>query len=597
MGQVDDRVFSSSLKAAAMRKKLILFFLLIGITDASLFAGRMERILDATTQKVHRIKVIPSSNKIFLPNEYNSHRLKKAERLDELEDRVVLGIDFVYTSYAEVSSFDQRALNRKRLKTLKEKAPELIEDPTIRWRKVVQTGASSPEEGKAYFHGFRITLRPSVSQKNLKKEKRFLRKALNNKGPFAKMMEACKDHEGGDDEGDEDDEEEGGEEASLSDLDEKEEDTVKIEDYEDASVEEIAGIEEKGVPFGTAPRFKGGKYKFFSYLEKHASCPGKSEMKEKGGMSIFQASFVVAPSGMIMVPSIENGRSGDCPNEVEQALSSMPSWKPGKHQGKPVMTQVIITLSYSRAKPSVFIDTIKRVSMNELAKGDTSFYSESLTDSLSQRALSYPFFSAGGYDPGYIQECGVLEILRRNQNDWEDMLVVCDVTGSMTPYIAQLMLWYKGLLEQDRFENEGFHLTLFGDGPNAKIHHARSSSFDSIKSSTLDAFGGGTENNSEGTLEGMKEASDAKDIVMIADNYEPPVDLQKWSKVDRPVHIVLCGTEGGVNPTYIEMVRENGGTLHTIEQDLETLGKMEEGESVSIQGRTYTIKGAEWVDQ
>lgn len=572
------------------RLAILVTFHLIGL--CTLFAGRMDQILDAKTKKVHRIKVIPSENKIFLPNEYNSAKLKHLDRIEELGDRVILGVDFVYTSYAQVSSFDQRELNRKRLVELKDKAPDLIENPTIEWRKVIQTGASSPEEGKGFFHGFRITLRPATSEASRKEEKTFLKEALSSKGRFAELMEACRYEEDaeGEKEGMEKEDKERGTGIEGKSKASEADSLPKVEDYKEASVEEIAGMKKETVPFGTPPRFKGGKFKFFEHLEKNVFCPEKEELKEKGGLDMLRASFIVSPSGAIIAPAVEKGKEEACTDSIRWALQDMPPWEPGRHEGKPVMTQVILSMSFGRARPSTFIDTIKRVSLKELASEKDPFYSPALMDSLSDKAFSYPFFSAGGYDPSYIQECSVLKILKRN--DWENILVVCDVTGSMSPYVAQLLLWYKKLFEAQEQEGSLQQISLFNDDGTVR-HHRELDDFDDVKEFVISNFGGGgniPENNVHGARSAIEKAGSPKEIVMIADNYATPHDLDQLEELERPVHLILCGTQGGVNPAYIDMVRKNGGTLHTIEKDLRELDEMTKGESVEINGITYSLK-------
>ncbi len=572
--------------------RTIAFSILFFLQSPPLFAkgDRMEHILEARTVELNRIKVIPSKNKVFLPNEYGSEELQKLKRLDDIEGRVVLGIDFVYTSYAEVSSFDQRKLNRKRLKELKEKMPRLVEDPTIEWRKVVQTGASSPEEGRGYFHGFRITLRPSGEKATLEKERKFLRKTVSGADAFSKVTKRCSK------EVSDAVSSKGGKRSSSSKTGKSKKtppDTgSEIKDYTEASAAEIAGMEPKAAStsFGTAPSFEGGRFKFFNHLSKQVRCPNKAALEEEGGLEMLKASFLVSPSGAIMAPAIDK-KEDPCSDSIKSALRRMPLWEPGKHEGKPVLTQVILSLNFSKARPSTFIDTIKRVTIEELASKNNPFYSSELLDTLHKGGYSYPFFSAGGYDPSYIEDCSVLKVMERNKEHWNDMLIVCDVTGSMSPYIAQLLAWFKGLYETERARATAQHITLFDD--SERIYQQPLETFDSLKTFFLDAFGGGgdtPENNLEGLIEGIKAAPKVKDVVMIADNYATPHDMERLSELERPVHVILCGAKGGINPSYMEFVRKNEGSLHTIESDLRDLSSMSEGDRIEIQGAEYVIE-------
>jgi hypothetical protein len=62
------------------------------------------------------------------------------------------------------------------------------------------------------------------------------------------------------------------------------------------------------------------------------------------------------------------------------------------------------------------------------------------------------------------------------------------------------------------------------------------------------------------------------------------------SKIGKPVHVILCGTAGGVNLRILDFVYKNKGTLHTIDEQLKDLAKMKDGEIVTIGNRDYKIK-------
>ena len=46
----------------------------------------------------------------------------------------------------------------------------------------------------------------------------------------------------------------------------------------------------------------------------------------------------------------------------------------------------------------------------------------------------------------------VTEVFNRNK-EWNKMLVICDLTASMSPYIAQLFVWYKLNIEKNKINN------------------------------------------------------------------------------------------------------------------------------------------------
>jgi hypothetical protein len=133
-------------------------------------------------------------------------------------------------------------------------------------------------------------------------------------------------------------------------------------------------------------------------------------------------------------------------------------------------------------------------------------------------------------------------------------------------------------------------------GSTGGIYHADSVSFSSIERAidlvVKNGNGGGDvpENDIEAILAGLKKCKECKDIVWIADNFATPRDLALMSKIGKPVHVILCGTSGGVNLRILDFVYKNKGTLHTIDEQLKDLAKMKDGEIVTIGNRDYKMK-------
>lgn len=200
----------------------------------------------------------------------------------------------------------------------------------------------------------------------------------------------------------------------------------------------------------------------------------------------------------------------------------------------------------------------------------------------------------------------VTVILRRN-NKWKEMLVVCDITGSMSPYTAQLLAWYKLNTMNGRVKN----FVFFNDGDmkpdNSKVAGSTgglygivASQFDSVVAKAIVAMshgGGGDcpENNVEALGYGLKNYGDAKEIVMIADNWATPRDMAFAETINRPVHIIVCGAAYGMNVAYLELARKTGGSVHTMEQDLTDLALMHEGETISIGAFQYKLVDGHFV--
>ncbi len=198
------------------------------------------------------------------------------------------------------------------------------------------------------------------------------------------------------------------------------------------------------------------------------------------------------------------------------------------------------------------------------------------------------------------KEYGVVQATFERNPHWKKTLVVMDVTGSMSPYIAQTMAWVKAT--QSNSQVAAF--TYFNDG-DSKEHHLKrvgsvggiystlNNSFDEVYStlkSTMRKGGGGDcpENNVEATLAAIQKFPDLKEIVMVADNLATPRDLSLIKDVETPVHIILCGANYGVNVQYIQLAVDTKGSVHTIEEDLNARD-IEPGKQFKLGNQYFTM--------
>lgn len=198
----------------------------------------------------------------------------------------------------------------------------------------------------------------------------------------------------------------------------------------------------------------------------------------------------------------------------------------------------------------------------------------------------------------------IFKVIERKK-EWNDVAVIADLTGSMAPYSSQLVLWFK-LKENDKRIKD---LVFFNDGDMASddmkvvgktggIYHGKAINYSQIRELAIKTItngsGGDTpENNIEALLFAIKEAPNAKEFVMVADNTADVKDISLLNKVTKPVHIILCGINYGINPQYLTIARKTGGSVHTIEKDLENLILKNEGEKFEFMGEYFMIKRGE----
>jgi len=194
-----------------------------------------------------------------------------------------------------------------------------------------------------------------------------------------------------------------------------------------------------------------------------------------------------------------------------------------------------------------------------------------------------------------------------NEVKWKDMVVVSDFTSSMYPYTSQLVLWFAINTQQTKISDVFF----FNDGDqkpdNTKvsgkvggIYHEHRVDFDDIRNLAYKTASKGIggedqeENDLEAILYAMEKAPNAKGYVLIADNGAPPRDMDLINKINKPVHIILCGTGDGLQLAYLELARKTGGSVMTMDQHLTDLIKMREGQTIRFGKRIYKIINGEF---
>ena len=212
------------------------------------------------------------------------------------------------------------------------------------------------------------------------------------------------------------------------------------------------------------------------------------------------------------------------------------------------------------------------------------------------RTLSPPDFF---YNQSLYNDSTVLNTFQRNQN-WDNFVVVTDVTGSMSPYSAQVFVWLKAQAENKNAKS----FVFFNDGDNKNsrrkkpletggVYVTENKDLQTVINTAVECMnkgsGGGEsmENDVEAILEGAKQYPEANAIVLIADNYEIMRDYEFIKKIKKPVHVILCGAEHRINIQYLDLARQTKGTLHTLKSDVTHLQNIKEGEHFFIEEKEY----------
>ncbi len=212
-------------------------------------------------------------------------------------------------------------------------------------------------------------------------------------------------------------------------------------------------------------------------------------------------------------------------------------------------------------------------------------------------------------DPRYFEKTGeaVQATLYRMKSRWKNKVIVTDLTGSMTPYMDQVLLWHALQLVQGEdnryvFFNDGDakadHVKIIGQ--TGGIYFTEKSDMDQIletmKKTAKAGFGGdGPENDVEALLAGEKKLRGLDELILVADNYSDMRDISLLSQLQVPVHVILCGTDQGVNEEYLELAYKTKGSVHTIEQDIEDLARLADGATIVIGGDQYRVNRGKFI--
>lgn len=93
------------------------------------------------------------------------------------------------------------------------------------------------------------------------------------------------------------------------------------------------------------PEFPGGQEELFRYLQKNIKYPPIA--RENGITGSVFVQFVVEKGGNISDVKLLKGIGGGCDEEALRVVRSMPAWKSGKQNGKPVSVQYNLPIRFT----------------------------------------------------------------------------------------------------------------------------------------------------------------------------------------------------------------------------------------------------------
>ena len=178
------------------------------------------------------------------------------------------------------------------------------------------------------------------------------------------------------------------------------------------------------------------------------------------------------------------------------------------------------------------------------------------------------------------------QTLTRNLRQWPNAVIVCDLTSSMYPYSTQLFDWFR----QNAHNSAVKGIVFFTDcdslgrqtqpgGPAGRMFVTRERDVASVLPLMLEAARNtvhnddDAENDVEALLFAQKTFPEAKHLILLADNMSQVKDINRIGGIEKPVHVILCGTTGSdltqpFQPDHYTIASLTKGSLHTLEDDI-----------------------------
>ncbi|MGY2131087.1 hypothetical protein ACW9KT_02580 [Hymenobacter sp. HD11105] len=499
-----------------------------------------------------RYQPLPDLEALRLPSTFSGADLQALR----LKERHIVRVDLVYTAFRLNPTFNQRQLNLSRLRNLAAGLPGLLQDESVTWTLVEQTGCNSPTECQPFFHGFVVYVSRHATAA-----------------------------------------------TSRADLDSL---TRKLRILEKKRPKVAKKSQGKAVACNLPPsRFSNRQ--MARSLRQHYKCPQRDAQ-------IVKFELKVNADGTVQAVKVLPTSKPLCTAELEAAIRK----SVGFHSGFPINGKTFpFTAKGAVRLPIGALQLLGEPDMGfthfALPDSAARLYRVFLKKKNKQHKNDYceaRITKAGELlataDTAAVElplpaDANVVTRVMQRHPEWRKEVVVTDATGSMFPYTYDLLAWLQlSALEDEKtfvFFNDGNDQNDKDKrvGKTGGLYHIKTDSYEAIKNKlieTMKAGGGGDapENDAEALLYAQQlSGSDSPDLILIADNYTFPRDAKLLKNTTAHVRVILCGVRDYVNPRYLALARKHGFSLHTIEGDIEDLSKLLEGETIIIQGQQYLV--------
>ncbi|MFT5336188.1 MAG: TonB family protein [Luteibaculaceae bacterium] len=508
-----------------MNWKKLLFLLVSCVVSQFSFGqkGLIPSIVNLPLELVERVDTTSREGLVFLRTPFASSHISNPKEVKKLEGKSVQRISLIFTTYRSAQTFQQKKLNTARLYSLKRYYSACFKDFGIEWRLVGQTGCLESENGGDFFHGFILEYDTLDPLLRYKGELAYLKKIMAGKKP-------------------------------------SDPDTIEIE-------------KSIGMDF-QMPTYKGGGKAFFEQACKDLRYPISARYERVRGT--LKLNVTIDQKGKVDSVDILQPLFGDLDKAVVKLFRSMQNWNSGVKEGKSVRSSFEISLDFNSGSPCYF-------------KEDFSFIR-------ATEDLDIPPPPKRRY---YVEDSTFFNVMKRNQ--WDNVGIVCDLTGSMVEYAVQSLIW----VEQKMKEQEVPFVSFFNDGgfkqerqkeigktggifSNVKPQDFEEVLLTAVRTMMLSNGGGFIpENDIEALIDAQEKCPECESLVLIAGNNYGPRDMELVGQLQKPVHVILCGFNGVVWPSYLKLAMETGGSIHTLDDDLDVPEHPKNGEVFRFEDINY----------
>lgn len=180
--------------------------------------------------------------------------------------------------------------------------------------------------------------------------------------------------------------------------------------------------------------------------------------------------------------------------------------------------------------------------------------------------------------------------------------LVIDVTGSMSPYVAQVLIWLQAL----QYSKAIKAVTCFNDGNDKAttekeigrtggIYTQVYTSYEALVNMILKAMDAGdggdlTENAVEAILIAQQKTPDVEELWLVADGWAPVRDIVLANQIQKPVVIFINGPRTFVHEHYVELALKTKGQLILPDGTRVKLQALVDNGFTEILGQQYQLK-------